>query len=256
MIAEGKLDALPDFAATARLHFADPKGDTPLHLAARTGNLALYDLFISSGADPKTLNHERQTPADVAFSEGHQLAAQLLSSLVSGPPTEEEIQQGGITATPETSKVPRNDVSKHRFSPSPQRKPEAPSKPSDEQIEKKFWTEERNQELTRLWSLGAEPGQIAQKLGGLATPGAILNQIHGLGIYKLRGTTRERTELAQHAEVPKSTHGLCTSYFLRRSTGLTHAAHKCCGQVILSRPHASLFYPDILGTIDAGTSRS
>ncbi len=205
LIAEGKLDTLADFAASARLHFADPKGDTPLHLVARTGNLALCDLFIRSGADPKTLNHERQTPADVAFSEGHELAAQLLSSLVSGSPTEEEPQQGGITATPETSKVPRNDVSEHRFSPTPQRKPEAPSKPSDEQIEKKFWTVERNQELTRLWSLGAEPSQIAQKLGGLVTPGAILNQIHGLGIYKLRDTTRERTELAQHVEVPKST---------------------------------------------------
>ena len=82
LIAEGKLERLADFAATSRLHTPDPKGDTPLHLAARMGNLALCDLFIRSGADPGSLNHDRQTPADVAFLEGHGLAAQLLSSLV------------------------------------------------------------------------------------------------------------------------------------------------------------------------------
>ena len=75
LIAEGELDRLADFAASACLHFADPKGDTPLHLAARTGNLALCDLFIRSGADPKTLNHERQTPADVALSEGSRVSS-------------------------------------------------------------------------------------------------------------------------------------------------------------------------------------
>lgn len=204
LIAEGKLDRLSDFAASARLHFSDPKGDTPLHLAARTGNLALCDLFIRSGANPNTLNHERQTPADVAFSEGHGLASQLLSSLVTESPIEEKPEEGGITPRPETSKALRNDVSEHRCSPTPQRKPEAPSKHADEQIEEKYWTAERNEELTRLWSFGAEPSEIAQKLGGLATPGAILNQIHCLGIYKLRGTTSERTELTQYEENPKS----------------------------------------------------
>lgn len=82
LIAEGKLEKLADFAASSRLHKPDPKGDTPLHLAARMGNLAVCDLFIRSGADPKSLNHDRQTPADLAFVEGHGLAAQLLSSLV------------------------------------------------------------------------------------------------------------------------------------------------------------------------------
>lgn len=84
LIAEGKLERLAEFAASSRLHAADPKGDTPLHLAARTGNLAVCDLFIRSGADPGALNHDRQTPADAAFAEGHGLAAQLLSSLVAG----------------------------------------------------------------------------------------------------------------------------------------------------------------------------
>ncbi|KGB82754.1 RNA polymerase sigma70 factor [Rhodovulum sp. NI22] len=86
MIAEGKLERLADFAASSRLHAADAKGDTPLHLAARMGNLAVCDLFIRSGADPGSLNHDRQTPADLAFAEGHGLAAQLLSSLVGRSP--------------------------------------------------------------------------------------------------------------------------------------------------------------------------
>lgn len=89
LIAEGKLERLAEFAASSRLHAADPKGDTPLHLAARMGNLAVCDLFIRSGADPGALNHDRQTPANVAFAEGHGLAAQLLSSLVAGAPVTE-----------------------------------------------------------------------------------------------------------------------------------------------------------------------
>ncbi len=89
LIAEGKIERLAAFAASSRLHAADPKGDTPLHLAARMGNLAVCDLFIRSGADPGALNHDRQTPADVAFAEGHGLAAQLLSSLVAGSPETE-----------------------------------------------------------------------------------------------------------------------------------------------------------------------
>lgn len=89
LIAEGKLERLSDFAASCRLQAADPKGDTPLHLAARMGNLAVCDLFIRSGADPGALNHDRQTPADVAFAEGHGLTAQLLSSLVAGSPETE-----------------------------------------------------------------------------------------------------------------------------------------------------------------------
>lgn len=89
LIAEGKLERLAEFAASSRLHAADPKGDTPLHLAARMGNLAVCDLFIRSGAEPGALNHDRQTPADVAFAEGHGLAAQLLSSLFAGSPETE-----------------------------------------------------------------------------------------------------------------------------------------------------------------------
>lgn len=85
LVAEAKIEKLADFAASARLHATDTKGDTPLHLAARTGNLAVCDLFIRAGANPNALNFDQQTPADVAFLEGHQLVAQLLSSLLVKP---------------------------------------------------------------------------------------------------------------------------------------------------------------------------
>ena len=81
LIVEGKTQRLSDFAASFRLHAADAKGDTPLHLAARLGNLAICDLFIRSGANPLAVNFDRHTPADVAFAEGHVVVGQQLLSL-------------------------------------------------------------------------------------------------------------------------------------------------------------------------------
>ena len=117
LIAEGMLERLAEFAASSRLHAADAKGDTPLHLAARMGNLAVCDLFIRSGADPAALNHDRQTPADVAFAEGHGLAAQLLSSLVAGS-TETETETFGEREVPpgvETVVAAPDSVPEHRI---------------------------------------------------------------------------------------------------------------------------------------------
>ncbi|MBX5236649.1 sigma-70 family RNA polymerase sigma factor [Rhizobium sp. NLR4a] len=85
LILDARVENLINFAATPRLHAVDAKGDTPLHLAARTGNLLLCDFFISAGADPGAKNHESRTPAEVAFGEGHSVAAQLLSSLIAKP---------------------------------------------------------------------------------------------------------------------------------------------------------------------------
>lgn len=119
LIAEGKLERLVEFAASSRLHVSDPKGDTPLHLAARMGNLAVCDLFIRSGADPSAINHDRQTPADVAFAEGHGLAGQLLSSLVAGPPeTEKKTETVGerdVSFLVDTEVSEPDAVTAHRF---------------------------------------------------------------------------------------------------------------------------------------------
>ncbi|MBS3025272.1 sigma-70 family RNA polymerase sigma factor [Acidiphilium multivorum] len=87
LIVAGNIENLVDFAATYCLHMTDPKGDTALHIAARTGNLAVCDLFIKSGADPEARNDDLQTPADVAFAEGHHVAGQLLRSLVTTSPS-------------------------------------------------------------------------------------------------------------------------------------------------------------------------
>lgn len=97
LISEGKLEGLADFAASDRLHATDSKGDTPLHIAARLGNLSVCDLFIRSGANPAALNHDRQTPADVAFVEGYRLAAQFLSLLVPGAQEAETPVEPGVS---------------------------------------------------------------------------------------------------------------------------------------------------------------
>lgn len=93
LISEGKPERLVAFARSSRLHAVDPKGDTPLHLAARMGNLALCDFFIRSGADPASQNHDLQTPADVAFAAGHAFAAQLMSPLLSRAPEQEAVDE-------------------------------------------------------------------------------------------------------------------------------------------------------------------
>lgn len=84
LIVEGQPDLLVKFAESQRIHAIDPKGDTPLHLAARRGSLSLCDVFVRAGADPGSLNHDRQTPADVASVEGHIILAGFLSALVAG----------------------------------------------------------------------------------------------------------------------------------------------------------------------------
>ncbi|WP_161708924.1 sigma-70 family RNA polymerase sigma factor [Pannonibacter tanglangensis] len=115
LIAEGKLERLADFAASSRLYAADPKGDTPLHLAARMGNLAVCDLFIRSGADYEVLNHDRQTPADVAFAEGHGLTAQLLYSLAAESRETKTVNEH-VSLVAETVAAVPVSVPEHHFS--------------------------------------------------------------------------------------------------------------------------------------------
>ncbi|WP_328824649.1 sigma-70 family RNA polymerase sigma factor [Mesorhizobium neociceri] len=127
LIADNRTEQLAGFASSPRVHAVDPKGDTPLHIAARMGNLALCDLFIRSGADPGARNHDRQSPADVASAEGHLIAAQLLFSLVGGPHVD--------TSRVVLAEVPRGDVGftdEHAL-PSPAVEP-APFEPDEDQI--------------------------------------------------------------------------------------------------------------------------
>lgn len=123
LITEGQLEKLGDFAASSRLHVTDPKGDTPLHLAARMGNLAVCDLFIRSGADVDALNHDQQTPAEVAFAEGHDLAAQLLNSLAAGSAEMESVNKCVVPFDVETVVVGPDAVRENRFNVVPETEP-------------------------------------------------------------------------------------------------------------------------------------
>lgn len=57
---------------------ADEEGDTPLHNAARIGDLELIGLLLERGADPRARNNHGQTPADIAREEK---AAKLIAAL-------------------------------------------------------------------------------------------------------------------------------------------------------------------------------
>ena len=127
LIADGKLERLTDFAASSRLHTPDSKGDTPLHLAARLGNLALCDLFVRSGADPNSLNYEQQIPAEVALAEGHKFTAQLLYSLVINSHQPEGIALVGKSGIPEPILPPIQATPAHHLAPVQETKPNDPN---------------------------------------------------------------------------------------------------------------------------------
>jgi RNA polymerase primary sigma factor len=80
------------------------------------GNLAICDLFIRLGADPRLLNHDRQTPADLAFSEGHGFVSQLLSSIVTMASEPETVHKHEDLSEVETAPAGTETVSEHRFS--------------------------------------------------------------------------------------------------------------------------------------------
>lgn len=86
LIEEGTVERLEAFVASERVNAADSDGNTPLHIAARTGNLPLCDLFIRGGADPNSLNRDQKTPAELAGEFGHLLLGRLLKSFVLAQP--------------------------------------------------------------------------------------------------------------------------------------------------------------------------
>lgn len=64
--------------ADGRLGCRNPKGDTPLHLAAAGGHLTACHVLYEAGADPEARNDARQTPAEMAAASGHPGLARLL----------------------------------------------------------------------------------------------------------------------------------------------------------------------------------
>lgn len=205
LIAAGRTESLADFAASNRIHAPDPKGNTPLHLAAHLGNLAVCDLFIQSGADPGLLNHDGQTPADVAFSEGHDLAAQLLSSLVSKPPEPEALD------VLEECNAPTNDPVEVAVV--PECRGQTIQEPDLDYAEHVVradsggtsWTDKRVELLKQLWSEGLSASQIASALEGV-TRNAVLSKAKRLGLWNkalketqpLRGSTDEQSVVVSH----------------------------------------------------------
>ena len=129
MIADTRTERLAEFSASPLLHAADHKGDTPLHIAARMGNLGFCDLLIRAGADPRARNNVGQTPADVASVAGHRLAAETLFSLVGKSQVDKSLQT--------LADIPQGDVKvedEQQAAPSPPSE-STPPQPSEDQIE-------------------------------------------------------------------------------------------------------------------------
>lgn len=81
LLTDAQVSEIREFACSARLHALDGKSETPLHIAARCGKLALCDLLIRHGADPNLRNVFGETAAEVAAVEGHIGLSQLLRAL-------------------------------------------------------------------------------------------------------------------------------------------------------------------------------
>lgn len=181
LIAEGRVELLADLAKSSRLHMSDPKGDTPLHLAARMGNLAVCDLFIRAGADPLTLNHARQKSADVALAEGHTLVAQLLYSLSANSGRTEGIEGQTIGPHPDASRQTASPTHLPDINAVEPREHEDREQREPAQSATKTWTTERVVLLRKLWSEGHSANQIARELGDTSR-NAVLSKLFRLGL--------------------------------------------------------------------------
>lgn len=70
--------AIERLIAEDRLAAVDAKGNAPLHIAARLGNLRLCDQLIRAGADPLQRNLAQEEPGTMARAAGHPEIAALL----------------------------------------------------------------------------------------------------------------------------------------------------------------------------------
>jgi RNA polymerase primary sigma factor len=161
-------ESITNFAASPRLYATDAKGDTPLHIAARTGNLALCDLFIRSGADAAALNHERQTASDVARTEGHAVVARLLSALVGGPSEFETFGESDRTDESEAAlDTTRTAPEGNQYSVE-ESEQIGPLQNLNDQHTITSWTDDRVVRLKRMWAEGRSAAQIAIEMGGVS----------------------------------------------------------------------------------------
>jgi RNA polymerase primary sigma factor len=183
MLVEGTEDTLEQFLASSRLFAKDTNGDTPLHIAARAGNLGLCELFVRAGANPARLNNERQTPADVALIEKHRLVAQFLSSLLGEARQQEELEGHQVTPEAVRSAPMLGAADKVTISTSDgpvlgkkdlialEEEPTAP------------WSDDRVQRLMVLWAEGKSPSQIAQELDDVSRID-VLSKLFHIGMLK------------------------------------------------------------------------
>ena len=63
----------------------------PLSYAADKGYIPLICLLVKAGADPKTTNVQLETPASLAYANGHTAAADWLEAVVA-------LKKGGLTS--------------------------------------------------------------------------------------------------------------------------------------------------------------
>ncbi|OWJ71411.1 hypothetical protein CDV50_10055 [Haematobacter massiliensis] len=181
LVISGQPEALRGFIASGRLHAVDPKGDSPLHLAARMGKLALCDILVRAGADPLALNHGRQTSADVALAEGHALVAQLLYSLSANSGRTEGIEGQTIGPHPDASRQTASPTHLPDTNAFESREHEDRDQGEPAQSATTTWTTERVVLLRKLWSEGHSANQIARELGNTSR-NAVLSKLFRLGL--------------------------------------------------------------------------
>ncbi|MEN2748769.1 sigma-70 family RNA polymerase sigma factor [Sphingomonas sp. T9W2] len=78
-LVSGDERVISSIIANGRLGCRNPKGDTPLHLAAAGGHLTACNALFEAGADPEARNDAKQTPAAMAAEAGHLDLARLLA---------------------------------------------------------------------------------------------------------------------------------------------------------------------------------
>ena len=78
-LVSGDDRVIASIIANGRLGCRNPKGDTPLHLAAAGGHLTACNALFEAGADPEARNDAKHTPAAMAAEAGHLDLARLLA---------------------------------------------------------------------------------------------------------------------------------------------------------------------------------